>query len=77
MRSAMRPAVAAPIGAADQRDGDDLGQGRGADVVAVPDGLDGAVDHGAVVAEEEAAHRGRRRDEDDVAEMVGVGLPGS
>ena len=62
-------------GAADQGDGDDLGQRRGADVVAVPDGLDGAVDDGAVVAEEEAAHRGRRRDEDDVPEMVGVGRP--
>ena len=76
MRSAIRPAVAAPIGAADQRDGDDLGERSGADVVAVADGLDGAVDHGTVVAEEEAAHRGGRRDEDDMAEMVGVGLHG-
>ena len=62
---------------ADQRDGDDLGQGRGADVVPVPDGLDGTVDHGTVVTEEETAHRGRRRDEDDVPEMFGMSRSGS
>jgi hypothetical protein len=64
-------------GAPDQGDGDDLGQGRRADVVAAPDGFDGAVDHGTVVAEQEAAHRGRRRDEDDVPEMIGMSRPGS
>lgn len=64
-------------GATDQRDGDDLRQGRGADVVAAPDRLDRAVDHGTVVAEEETAHRGRRRDEDDVPEMLGMSRSGS
>ena len=64
-------------GAADQGDGDDLCECGGADVVAVADGLDGAVDHGAVVAEEETAHRGRGRDEDDVPEMFGVSRSGS
>jgi hypothetical protein len=64
-------------GAADEGDGDDLGEGRGADVVTVTDGFDGAVDHGTVVAEEETAHRGRRRDEDDVPEMIGMSRPGS
>ncbi|MDH6607040.1 hypothetical protein M2164_002675 [Streptomyces sp. SAI-208] len=63
--------------AADQGDGDDLRQGRGTDVVAVPDGLDRAVDHGAVVTEEETAHRGRRRDEDDMPEMIGMSRSGS
>jgi hypothetical protein len=62
---------------ADQGDGDDLGEGRGADVVPVPDGLDGAVDHSAVVTEEEATHRGRGGDEDDVPEMLGVSRLGS
>ena len=57
--------------------GDDLGEGGGADVVAVADGLDGAVDDGAVVAEEEAAHGGRRGDEDDVPEVIGRAVPGS
>ncbi len=60
-------------GAADQGDGDDLGEGAGADVVPVADRLDGAVDDGAVVAEEETAHRGGGRDEDDVTEVVRVG----
>lgn len=76
MRSAMRPHGRGTDGTADQRDGDDLGQGRGADVVAAADGLDGAVDHGTVVTEQEAAHRGRRRDEDDMPEMFGVSRPG-
>src|SRR5690349_2288904 len=45
-------------GTADQGDRDDLGEGGGPDVVTVADGLDGAVDDGAVVAEEETAHGG-------------------
>ncbi|MGX1122430.1 hypothetical protein RKD37_007793 [Streptomyces ambofaciens] len=64
-------------GTADQRDRDDLRQHRGTDVIAVPDRLDRTVDHGTVVTEQETAHRGRRRDEDDVPEMIGMSRPGS
>jgi hypothetical protein len=70
MRSAIRPAVRTE-GAADQGDGDDLGKRARADVIAVPDGFDGTVDDGAVVAEEEATHRGGGRDEDDMARWSG------
>ncbi len=70
MRSAMRPAVAAPMAQPISAMAMTWASSRRADVVAAPDGLDGAVDHGAVVAEEEAAHRGGRRDEDDMAEML-------
>ena len=71
IRSAIRPAVAAPIAQPIRAMAMTWAERAGADVVTAADRLDGAVDHGAVVAEQEAAHRGRRGDEDDMAEVLG------
>jgi hypothetical protein len=55
-------------GGAEQGDRDDRAGLRRADPEAVLDAGDRAVDHGAVVAEEESAERGRGRQERDPAQ---------
>ncbi len=77
MRSAIRPAVAAPIAQpisamamtwASAAEPTRRWRSRMASTAPLMTG--------AVVAEEEAAHGGRGRDEGDVAEVVGLGVPG-